>query len=138
MGVMTFITLEKPIRGLKDDLGGKGLARYSFDLDEIAASLSIQPLDAFLSCSAEQYADLVGDRLEAPEKWKGFKEEWFSASEGLEVVQRLLGHLRMKPIALALLPVEWQETVLLDLETAARILQTAEKHGVRFHFTCAC
>ena len=138
MGVMTFITLERPICGLKDDLCGKALARYCLDLDQIAVSLGIRPLDAFLSCSAEQYADLIGNRFEAPEKWKGFKEEWFTASEGLVAVQRILDHLRKSPIALASLPVEWRDAVLLDLEAASWILQAAERGGVRFHFTCAC
>jgi hypothetical protein len=136
MGVMTYITLERPIQGLKDDICGRSLARNSLHLDEIATSLGIQPLGSFLSCSAEQAADLMEGDPEASEKMKGFKEEWFTASEGLEAVQRLLDHLRKEPTALPSL--EWLDAVLLDLEAATRILETAETHGVRFHFTCAC
>ncbi len=135
MGVMTYITLESPIQGLKDDMWGKGLARNSYELDEISNSLGIRPLDSFLSCNAEEAAGLMEGDPEASEKMKGFKEERFAASKGLEAVQRLLDHLK-EPTALSSL--RRQDAVLLDLEAATRILQTAETHGIRFHFTCAC
>ncbi len=97
MGVMTFITLERPIQGLKDDLWGKDLARNNSELDGIARSLAIRPLNSFLSCDAEQAAELMEGDPDASEKLKGFKEEWFPAPEGLEAVQGLLDHLSQPP-----------------------------------------
>jgi hypothetical protein len=149
MGIMMFITLEKPIRGLKDDLGGKGLAWCHIQLDAMAADLGLPDLSDFISASAEEQAELMAEAAEwtqelgekPPKNLGPFKEEWFDAEEGLRTVNGLLAHLEANPAERQKLAEDGfpdlDEAVLCDLREAKRILMTARAKKVRFHFTCA-
>jgi len=143
MGIMTFVTLEKPIRGLKDDMSGKALAWCQLQIDALARRLGLQSLDDFISCPPEDLAELMedlktptGEAIELPE------EQWFDAEDGLGTVRGLLAHLRENPAAIAKLDrVDRDDpglgdAVVEDLESAERLLSAAAKRKVRFHLTC--
>jgi hypothetical protein len=134
---MTFITLEREIPGLEDDLGGKALARCQLPLDTRARRLGLKPLSDFHSMDAEEAAELMAE-FGPPEGLDiGLpEEEWFEAADGLETVRGLLACYRDNPRALRRL--ECPEALLDDLVEAEKILVEARHHGVRFHLTTAC
>ena len=143
MGVATIVELEKPIKGLKDRMAGKGLARCDLYLDAIARRLHLRPLDDFISFDPELAAELMGDMKD--ERGAAIEipaEQWFPAADGLKTIRGLLAHFDKNPAALAELEPErekgegWPQAALGDLKEAERILTRAQKHKVRFHLGC--
>ena len=151
MGIMMFVTLERPIRGLKDKLGGKGLAWSHVQLDQLATELSLSPLSDYVSQTPDEAAEMMQGVVELareyghelPNELAIPEEQWFEAVDGLRTVRGLLAHLKANPSAWEQLgdpdiPREGlAEIVLEDLSETGRILSAAERKNVRFHFTCA-
>jgi len=144
MGSMMFVTLENPIRGLKDDMSGKALAYCHLQIDVLARKLGLQPLEDFISFEPEALAELMedmkgpnGEAIELPE------EQWFDAADGLRTIGGLLAHLQGNPEELAKIdrldPDRGgclAEGVVRDLLEAEKLLSAAAKRNVRFHLDC--
>jgi len=121
MGAAFYIGLEKEIPGVDSMIDGKMLSRAEKHLAEAAKRLGVRPLMEFFSISADEASDLLGEDtagIEIP------SVQWFSAVEGLKTVQALLAEAESSP------DLKGAKNDLLGCE---RVLQEAEKHGVRWH-----
>jgi len=121
MGEALYIALEKEISGVDSMIDGKMLSRAEKHLAEAAKRLGVRPLMEFFSISADEASDLLGEDtagIEIP------TVQWFSAVEGLKTVRALLAEAESSP------DLKGAKDYLLDCE---RVLNEAEKHGVRWH-----
>ena len=102
----------------------KGMAR----LDAVAAKNGLTTLQTFLSqdpAEAAQLAEMMGvdtETIDPP------PEQWFSAQDGLTMVQGLIGLLRNQPTVITR-----GDKMLAELEEVAKELQAAVELDVKFH-----
>jgi len=136
MGVSVYPTLESKVAEFDvAAVDGKALAR-ALPNDNDGSLLS--PLLEFISITDEQVAEFMDEMDEAAlsEMDAAPEPQWFSPSQGLEVVQRILSVLRSDPKALPTSGDEregFADWVIEDLEGVERAIQLAEKHQTRFH-----
>ncbi len=120
MGAAYFIVLEREIEGLDTGLDGKCLSEEMESLDEAARGLGVRPLSEFFSADPDQLTELMEDAgadMNVPPL------EQFPAEEGLATIRALLSHEAGQA-----------DGVAQDLRDCERILGTAAKSGVRWHF----
>lgn len=123
MGAALYIVLETEIPGLDTMVDGKMLSRAEERLADAATRRGVRPLMEFFSMNPEEAGGfLEGEGLEGVVEVPA--EQWFLPEEGLRTVQALLGEAEASP--------ELSEA-LQDLQGFQRILQEAEKNGVRWH-----
>lgn len=129
MGAAYFIVLERKIDGLDTGMDGKGISHSINELDAAAKELGIRSPSEFFSIDPEQAAGfLEGEGVDAGEiKLQPLQQ--FSAQDGLTTVQALLAHIRACPNTF-----ENAERLIMDLRECERILSTAAKNGVGWHF----
>lgn len=125
MSVAYYIVLDNDAPGFETFVNGKFLAQDTQKLDTICAQLGIKKFDDFLTMSAEDIADFVGEDVELPE---GEGEPWFSAEEGLAFIAALTIHLSANPQA-----VNNAEGVLEDLAAYTAVLAQAKDVGAKWH-----
>ena len=118
MGVAYFIVLERKIDGLDTSMDGKRLAKEIDSLDGTARVLGVLPPSDFVSIDPEQASEFVDVDIHEI-KLPPLKQ--FSAEDGLATVRSLMS----RPEA---------QAAIEDLKDCERILSTAAKHGVGWHF----
>ena len=121
MGTSLYIALEKTLPDVNTMIDGKMLGKAEKQLAKAARRLGMHPLMDFLSTSADEAAELLGEDvagIEIP------SAQWFSADEGLRTVDALLAAVDASPELSAAKD---------DLLGCQRILREAQKHGVRWH-----
>src|SRR5688572_4257478 len=92
MSAALYIVLERKEPGLDTYVDGKALSRAEGELDTLAQSLQVTPLMKFFSVDPEELlAEVEGLGGEVPDEAP--PEEWFSATEGLVTVRKLLQHV---------------------------------------------
>jgi len=122
MGAALYIILERTIPDCDTMIDGKMLSQAEQQLAKAATRLCVRPLMEFFSISADEAGDLLGDDdvgIDIP------AAQWFSAEEGLRTVDALLAETDIDPDL---------KTAKGDLVACQRVLQEAQKHGVRWHF----
>lgn len=117
MGVALYIALKKDIPGTDTMIDGKMLGRAEKSLADAAQRLGVRPLTDFLSTSADEAADLLGEDMPGATKW-------FSAEEGLRTVDALLADIDTSAELRAAKD---------DLLGCRRVLREALKHGASWH-----
>lgn len=127
LGWHVILESELPVPAADPALG-RSLIFYQHELDELARSLELTPLTAFVSAVPERVAEYLREQGLDPEQFPIDEEEWFPAEEGLQTVHALADHLRGKPGA-----VTDAFKVLRDLEALERVLVQAAAAAVRFH-----
>jgi len=121
MGTALYIALEENIPDVDTMIDGKMLSKAEKHLAKAAKRLGVRPLMEFFSTSADEAADLMGDNvagIDIP------AAQWFSAEEGLKTVDALLREAERSPQLGAAKD---------DLLGCQRVLQEAQKRGVRWH-----
>ena|SRR5258707_11157392 len=121
MGAALYISLEKEIPGVDTMIDGKMLSRAEQHLSGLAERLGVRPLMEFLSVSADEASDLLGEDVAGVEIPAA---QWFSAEEGLKTVDALLAEADAFPESRAAKD---------DLLGCQRVLRQSQKHGVRWH-----
>ncbi|MEW6348428.1 MAG: hypothetical protein AB1646_05165 [Thermodesulfobacteriota bacterium] len=123
MSVAYYIVLNNENPGFDTFVNGKALAKEASRLDPICDRLGLPRLDSFVAMSGDDAADLLGEDL-------GLPESWFSAEEGLKLVESLSGHIRNHPKDL-----KDPRAVLDDLAEFADVLGKAKEIGAAWHLS---
>lgn len=124
MGAAFYITTENGSREFATLIDGKALCRLAEDLDRIAERVKVNVITSFVSVSAEEIAELLGEGFgEAG----GSVEQWFAPEAGIVTVNALIDHIRGNPGS-----IDEQDLVLMDLESLRQALVLAMEQGVRW------
>ena len=121
MGTALYIALQKTLPDVDTMIDGKMLSKAEKQLAKAAKRLGVRPLMEFFSSSADEAADLLGEDvagIDIP------AAQWFSAEEGLKIVDALLAAADGSP------DLRVARDYLLGCQ---RVLREAQKHGVRWH-----
>ena len=122
-----YIVLERQEPGLDTYVDGKALSRAEGELAALARSLQVTPLMNFFSMNPEDLpAEMQGLGAEVPDGAPA--EEWFSATEGLVTVRKLLQHVDDNSNSVPRGP-----EVANELTGFLHLLEEAEKRGIRWH-----
>jgi hypothetical protein len=127
MGSAIYAEFESKVPGYdpSTEISGKGLAQAMDALGELARSLGVREPWDFYSESNEEAFEKLGEEL--PEDMEKDGATWFDPTEGLKSVRSLLTKLRDDPKN-----IEGAAFAMSDLEALRKILEIAEKHGVKF------
>lgn len=125
MSVAYYIVLNNEEPDFDTFVNGKSLARAVEQIDVICGKLGIRNFDDFLTMSADDIADMLGEDIELPE---GEGEKWFTADEGIAFFASLVDHIRANPA-----DVKNPEGVLDDLAEYNEVLQKAKGIGAKWH-----
>jgi hypothetical protein len=125
MSAAWYIVLERKIPGFDPFVNGKALARAGEKLEKLAKAAGVTPLMKFFIASPDELAEFAADHG-ASLKGAGVEsaEQWFSPGEGLKVVHVLLEAVEKQA---------GDAGVVSDLKEFQSVLETAQKHGVRWH-----
>lgn len=124
MSVAFYIVLDNDDPGFDTFVNGKTLAKESEKLDAICQKLELPKFDDFVSMSADDMAEFVGDDAEFP----AMEEKWFDAEEGLKFVNMLITHIRTNPNNMKNL-----KKILEELWEYADVLGKAKAIGAKWH-----
>jgi hypothetical protein len=124
MSTAFYIVLDNDEPGFDTFVNGKALAKESRKLDAICQKLGIPKFDDFVSMSADDLSEFIGDDAELP------KEKWFDAEEGLKFVNALIAHIKVNPK-----DVKHFKAVSEELAEYADILSKAKSIGAKWHFS---
>jgi hypothetical protein len=125
MSVAWYIVLEREIPGFDPFVDGKALARAGDELERLAKNAGVSPLMKFFSASPNELAAFAEDHgLDLKGTSAESAEQWFSPEEGLRSVQALLEAVEKRPK---------DARVVSTLKEFQSVLETAQKHSVRWH-----
>lgn len=124
MSVAFYIVLDNDDPGFDTFVNGKALAKESKKLDAICQKLELPKFDDFVSMSADDMAEFVGDDAE----FSGMEEKWFDAEDGLKFVNALITHIRTNPNNMKNL-----KKILEELWEYADVLGKAKAIGAKWH-----
>ena len=130
MTVAQYVVLERDAANFDNEMNGSALGASGVKLDKIAKELGVTPLMEFFSPDVEEVLGMLEDAGmaldELPDPLP--EEKWFSASEGLNTVRRLV-----EWVANSRGQIRGKRGVLADLARMEEILDCAEKEGLRWH-----
>ena len=124
MSVAFYIVLDNEEPGFETVVNGKALALESKKLDAISQSLGVPTFEDFISMSADDIADMLGDDIDILEQ----DIKWFTADEGIVFIKTMADHIRANPMV-----VKNPKAILYDLEEYAEIFEKAKGIGARWH-----
>lgn len=125
MTAAIYITLERKIEGVTaSDVDGKLLARFSDNLDLLCESNNLRTVSSFVSANPIDLPEAIAALSSLP----FFKEKWFDSKLGLQSIEFLASHVSDHSS-------EFPDGLKSDLDAARRVLETAARQDVRFHFT---
>jgi hypothetical protein len=124
MSVAYYIVLDNEEPGFDTIVDGKALA-HEKKLDSLCEKLGLKTFEDFLTMSADDISDMLGEDIELPE---GEGEKWFSPDEGLEFFSALAAHIRANPQS-----VKNAAGCLEDLAQYAEVLTKAKGIGAKWH-----
>lgn len=130
MSAALFIVLDRESPGFDAMVNGKFLARDAERLEEVARSLGLAPLDAYVSYSPEDARAMMEEMGADPDEVAEMElpeQTWSDPQEGLDWLQKVGGHLRENPSS-----VKNPEGVLADLEEYRAVLEQAKAVGARW------
>lgn len=136
MAQRIIIALEKPLPDAEAAYAkaslGKALGRELEKLDFAARCRNSPSLSSRLSESQANLIEQLKDQGFDPSKMRLPAEQWFSAAEGLAIVQMLSEYVNSK-----LNDFKQPNPILRDLKAAEVLLAAANDASVRFHFAKA-
>ena len=130
MSVAYFIVLDQKDPGFDTMVNGKFLAQDDMRIRKVAKALGIRPLDEYVSYSPKDAREMMEDMDADPDEIEGteFPEQaWYEPTEGLDLADRLSGHVRANPSA-----VKNAKGVLADLEEYKAVFEQAKAVGARW------
>jgi hypothetical protein len=127
VSVAYFIVLDNEDPEFDTCVNGKSLAKEASRLDPICKKLAIPTFDDFLSASAEDLSDMLGEDIQLPEDEE---EKWFSPEEGISFVNALTEHIKANPK-----DVKDAEGVLSDLAEYAEVLEKTKSAGAKWRLS---
>lgn len=134
MALAIVVTLEKEIEGASaayaKAASGKALARESDRLDHAARVCSVPALTSLLSESRAALEAQMREQGFDPSKMRLPPEQWYPAADGLKFVRGLIDHVTAK-----LNNFKQPNAIIRDLKASEALLESADKAGVKFHFT---
>lgn len=126
MSLACFVVLDRDIPGCDPFVNGKTLGHHVDALSAECDELAVRPLGDMVGVERDQLAAFLAeqglDDLPIPD------ETWFSASEGIQTVEALLGILPDRHHL-----AEVAEALAQDLSEILVVLKQAEEAGARFH-----
>jgi len=122
MSVAFYIVLDNDAPGFDTFVNGKILAKESKKLDAVCQKLGIPKFDDFVSMSADDMAEFIGDDADFS------KEKWFDAEDGLKFVNALIIHIKANPE-----DVKNCKAVIEELAEYADVLSKANAIGTKWH-----
>ncbi len=122
MSVAFYIVLDNDAPGFDTFVNGKILAKESKKLDAVCQKLGIPKFDDFVSMSADDMAEFIGDDADFS------KEKWFDAEDGLKFVNALITHIDVNPK-----DVKNFKAVSEELAEYADVLSKANAIGTKWH-----
>jgi hypothetical protein len=134
MALAILVTLEKELPEAQAAYAkgktGKALAREAERLSLAARTVKVPAISAMLSESqAALIAQMKADGFDVS-KMRIPPEQWFSATDGLMCVRKLIAHVGEN-----LNNFKQPNPILRDLRAIEALLVAAEAAGVRFHFS---
>ena len=129
MGASVYIALEKQFKN-SDALpvvDGKAIAKNMKKLTHTATKLGVKPLDVFVSVNQDELANLIGEDAVAKSGVELPKEQWFSASEGLTTIKKLLSHVETNKTGF-----DKPESLINDLKAVEKKLVLAKSKNIGF------
>lgn len=134
MALAILVTLERELPDAQAAYAkaktGKALAREADRLNLAARTVKVPPVSAMLSENqAALIAQMVADGFDVS-KMRIPPEQWFTATEGLAAVRKLIAHVGEN-----LNNFKQPNPILRDLRAVESLLVAAEGAGVRFHFS---
>ena len=121
MSVAWYVVLEREIPGFDPFVNGKALAKAGDALDASAKGSGVKPILSFFSVTPEMVAFAENEGAELPSI---VEEAWFEAAEGLKTVGLLLQEVKKSSA---------NASLVKDLEDFRDVLETLQKHNVRWH-----
>jgi hypothetical protein len=131
MSAAFFIVLDREDSGVDTMVNGKFLSQDAKRLEEIAESLGIRPLEAWISYSPEEARAMMEEMGTDPdeiEKLELPEQSWYEPQEGLDWVNAVATHVRANPSSL-----ENPEGVLEDLKEYRTAFEQAKAVGARWN-----
>ena len=132
MGSSLYVVLETPVDSF--DVGSVDGKALSSALNFEDEDSTLFPLLSFVSANVEETLEFLNDEgvdeVEIPE------QQWFKASEGLNVIRAvsLNWQAESEKTASGNFAIEKTQNVTRDLEAIERILVKAQENNVCFHF----
>lgn len=124
MSVAYYIVLDKEELGFETFVSGKALA-HEDRFQDTCQSAGLKTFDDYLTVSAEDIGDMLGEEIELPE---GQGEEWFPADEGIIYFSSLTEYIQGNPAS-----VDDPEGCLEDLADYIEVLKKAKAIGAKWH-----
>src|SRR5437870_1715057 len=126
-----YVLLQRELADLEVSTGGgRALLYFHRQIDDLAMRLGLAPLSGFFRPDRAGVLEYLRGQGVEPDPESLPDEDWFEPSEGLATIRGLLAHLRGDVQA-----VPSGEKVIGDLEEIERVLDPAERDGVRFRLS---
>ena len=130
MAASLYIVVEGDDPGFDIFVNGRTLARNEDALDRLAERLQVKPLLDFFSADENSMAVLLEQGAGDPD-WSQYlpQPQWYSPSDGLRTIDRLLEYLEANPLALG------NETAAAaaELSEYQRVLAKTSARQLRWH-----
>lgn len=124
MGLAYYIVLDNDEPDFDTFVNGKALA-HEEALESICKAVGIEPIDKYLTMSADDIGDMLGEEIELPD---GVGEEWFLAEEGITYFSKLAEYIEANPNSVSNL-----EGCLEDLKDYNEVLEKAKAIEAKWH-----
>ncbi len=130
MAASMYIVVEGEDPGFDIFVNGRSMARNEDALERLALSIGVRPLIEFFSADENSMALLIEEGAGNQELMRRLPPpQWYAAADGLATVSALVRTLREEPQQLGSEGLR----VLSELEEYSRVLEKAERHGLRWH-----
>ena len=131
MGGAFFIVLDREDPGFDTMVNGKFLSQNATQLEKIARSLGVPPLEEYVSYSPEQARGMMEDLGTDPLEIEGMElpeQKWYEPHEGLDWVSKVSAQVRADPSS-----VRNSEGVLADLDEYRTVFDRARSIKARWN-----
>ena len=131
MSAAFFIVIDRDNPGFDTMVNGKFLSRDAKQLEKIAKSLGLRPLENYVSYSPEDALALIEDMGTDPDEIDGLElpeQKWYEPEEGLEWVNKVIAYVRGNPSS-----VKNAEGVLADLDEYRTVFEHASSIKARWN-----
>jgi len=131
MSAALVIILDNDNPGFDTMVHGKFLSQDSENLERIASSLGIRPLEDYVSYSPEEAQAMLedlGTAVETIEATELPEQRWYDPQEGLDLVAQLVNHIRSNPSS-----VTNANGILTDLHEYQEVFEKSKTIGARWH-----
>jgi hypothetical protein len=128
MSAALFITLQREIPGIDaSTVSGKALSRNLDWLNQVCKQSKVRTMDELISLNPRDVAEFLRGEGEVPDGLSLPQEQWFEPEDGLRTIGALLEHSESVKAT--------ERSLLEDLRACKRVLEAAQQHHVRFHFS---